>query len=506
MGAKKIRKKYAVLLFIAILMSVTVIGALSNFAIWSKTNRDAETIMNVTTKSEASALDLVLLEIRDSMDTVGAYVSARVTSANVDSSHKTTEEDLDEEIHNLFLTVEHMDGVMGYSIRFAAPYNSKVNGFTFQRGSTAEPFHPVNATDGEGSPRPAEEDDWYEPVTTTGSPIWIPIRECPYADGYILSYAVPIYSGGNLVGAACIDVDFEVLAKPVRNISIFDNGYAYLTDAAGKVYYHPLIGYGVLLTEDKDDVPEVDAALADTSNHEKLITYTYKGQKKRMAFQTLINGMRLVVTANEEDVMRETLALTWNIVIAATIITIVFMSIAMLLERRTMSPALNRIDNLAHLDGLTGLQNRTSFLEAQSQLDERIKQGEASFGVVMFDANNLKRINDEYGHTMGDVYLLSVVEMIQSCFPGCQAYRIGGDEFVVLVDTEESLREAPENLEASYLWQAKRKEQKKDPWETPSAAGAFVAYDSKAHHDFAEVLSEADQLMYRKKQEMKSSD
>ena len=225
-----------------------------------------------------------------------------------------------------------------------------------------------------------------------------------------------------------------------------------------------------------------------------------------MAFQALINGMRLVVTANEEDVMRETLTLTWDIVVAAAIITIVFIGIAMLLEKRTMSPALNRIDNLAHLDGLTGLQNRTSFLEMQNQLDGRIKQGEASFGVVMFDANNLKRINDEYGHKMGDLYILSVVEMIQSCFTGCQAYRIGGDEFVVLVDTEESLREAPEKLEACYLWQARYKEQKKDPWEMPSAAGAFVAFDPKAHHDFAEVLAEADQLMYRKKQEMKNAD
>ena len=47
----------------------------------------------------------------------------------------------------------------------------------------------------------------------------------------------------------------------------------------------------------------------------------------------------------------------------------------------------------------------------------------------MFDANDLKMINDRYGHKRGDSYLLGVVEMIQDCFPGCQVYRIGGDEF-----------------------------------------------------------------------------
>ena len=45
----------------------------------------------------------------------------------------------------------------------------------------------------------------------------------------------------------------------------------------------------------------------------------------------------------------------------------------------------------------------------------------------LFGENDLKLINDRYGHKRGDSYLLGVVEMIQDCFPGCQVYRIGGD-------------------------------------------------------------------------------
>ncbi len=309
--------------------------------------------------------------------------------------------------------------------------------------------------------------------------------------GYILSYAVPIYFGDELVGAACVDVDFEVLAKPVRDISIFGGGYAYLTDNKGKVYYHPVIGYGVLLTEDDDDVPEVDAALADTSNHGKLITYEYHGHQKRMAFQSLINEMRLVVTANEEDVMRETLTLTRNIIIAAVIIIVGFMILALMLEKWTMHPALDKMDSLAHLDGLTGLLNMTSFLETQEFQNKKITEGTAAFGLVMLDANGLKEINDKYGHKMGDIYLLSVVEMIQECFSGCRAYRIGGDEFVVLAEGEEALRSLPDCLEGSYTWQKNRRKENKKPWETPSVAGALSIFDPQIHHNFGEVLSSA---------------
>ena len=300
-----------------------------------------------------------------------------------------------------------------------------------------------------------------------------------------------------------MDVDFEVLAKPVRELSLFGKGYAYLTDDKGTVYYHPLIGYGTLLTQDDEDVPEVDNALGDTSNHGKLITYTYKGQKKKMAFKSLINDMRLVVTANEEDVLRETNALIRNVVLSAAGIMILFMYLALMMEKRTMHPALDKMDSLAHLDGLTGVRNKTSFLETQAYLNQKIRDGNADFGFVMFDANNLKMINDHYGHRMGDAYLLSVVEMIQDSFPGCQAYRIGGDEFVVVLEGKDALDTAADRLDFAYTWQEKRKTEKREPWETPSVAGAFVCFDPQVHHSSEEVLAAADTLMYQKKEQMK---
>ena len=334
-------------------------------------------------------------------------------------------------------------------------------------------------------------------------PVWIPIRGCSYTGGYIFSYAVPIFFDDGLVGVACVDVDFEVLGKPVRDISLFENGYAYLTDDQGTVYYHPLIGYGVLLTEDDDDVPEVDKALADTSNHGELIRYEYKGQKKTMAFQALINEMRLVITANEEDVERETVMLIRNIVLSAFAIMFVFVLFALMLEKCAMHPVLDKMDSMAYLDGLTGTRNRTSFFEIQAELNKKIREGKAAFGFIMFDANNLKTINDLYGHKMGDVYLLSVVEMIQDCYPGDQLFRIGGDEFVVLAEGQDSMKIAENHLNLTYVWQEKRREEKREIWEKPSVAAAFVAYDPNLHKSAEDVLAAADKLMYQKKKAMK---
>lgn len=508
MKKKTIQKWYAVLVFFAVLLSVSVVGTIGIVTLWDKINRDVVTVMNLTTESKADEMDLILLKIRDAADTVGAYVGARVASSNQQIDSDAIARGLDVEIHELFQsTAETIEGAVGYCMRFEAPYDYLVRGFSFRKNVNTSSFSPVtdkssvwvSCTDDSNA-------EWYELAKNAGSPVWIPIRENPYSDGYIFSYAVPVYFNDGLVGVACVDVDFEVLAKPVREVSIYENGYAYLTNDQGRVYYHPKIGYGVLLTEDEDDVPEVDAALADTSTHGKLISYEYQGQKKDMTFKSLINDMRLVVTANKSDVERESNILIRNIILSSVALLIIVVFIALLLERRMMHPVLDNMDDLAHLDGLTGLLNRTSFLELQSLLNRKIQEGTADFGFVMFDANNLKLINDRYGHKEGDIYLLSLVEMIQDVFPGYQSYRIGGDEFVTLIEGEASMKDVEQRMQNIHSWQENRNKEPREIWEKPSVASAFVRFDPQLHHSAEEVLAESDAKMYRNKQEMKKQE
>ncbi|MCR5814861.1 MAG: diguanylate cyclase [Desulfovibrio sp.] len=493
------------MVLLAIMLSVGVIGAFGIYTIWGKTSRDVVTIMNLTTESKAVGMDYALLKIKDPVDTVAAYVGARVATADKNLDEAAIKKGLEDEILELCQSsLNGMEGIVGYHIFFVKPFDAMIKRIAFQKGMKDADFYDASDTLNQLDPKDINGTlYWINYTATKRGPVWTSMRKCHYRDGYIFSYMVPIYFNDELVGVAGADVDFNVLAHFVREVSLFGGGYAYLTDEKGKVYYHPLIGYGTLLTEDEEDVPEVDSALGDTSSHGKLITYKYKGQVKKMAFKSLINGMRLVVTANEQDVLRETTVLIWRTVLAAVVIILFFIFLALIMEKRTMHPALDKLDSLAHLDGLTGVWNKTSFLEVQGHLNQTVHNGKAVFGFVMFDLNNLKAINDQYGHKMGDAYLLSAVEMIQDCFPGSQIYRIGGDEFVVVLENEESLRTADQSLELTYSWQRSRKQEKKEPWETPSVAGAFVAFNSQEHQSSEEVLAEADALMYQKKQQMK---
>ena len=88
---------------------------------------------------------------------------------------------------------------------------------------------------------------------------------------------------------------------------------------------------------------------------------------------------------------------------------------------------------MAFQDGLTGLYNRAAFMEEQKQIDRNRKKYQNVI-CICADVNNLKQINDEDGHLIGDQVLCRVAAYLRDFFsPYGKVFRIGGDEFVVLI-------------------------------------------------------------------------
>ena len=90
---------------------------------------------------------------------------------------------------------------------------------------------------------------------------------------------------------------------------------------------------------------------------------------------------------------------------------------------------------MAYTDSLTGVKNMHSYFEAEGKLDRRIAANEVEeFGVIVFDLNDLKIINDTQGHDAGDLYIKAACKLICTTFDHSPVFRIGGDEFVVILE------------------------------------------------------------------------
>lgn len=90
---------------------------------------------------------------------------------------------------------------------------------------------------------------------------------------------------------------------------------------------------------------------------------------------------------------------------------------------------------LTYTDALTGLPNRARFNQV---LSETFSASSSSWGILLADIDNLKLINDTFGHAAGDALIKVVADRISAAAGTATAFRLGGDEFAVIVsDTED---------------------------------------------------------------------
>lgn len=89
----------------------------------------------------------------------------------------------------------------------------------------------------------------------------------------------------------------------------------------------------------------------------------------------------------------------------------------------------------AQHDGLTGCLNRRSFDQRVAELVSRYAGTRKRFSLMLFDLDNFKRINDSYGHQVGDRVLMAFAQRCQAMLrPEDELARFGGEEFVVVLD------------------------------------------------------------------------
>lgn len=105
-------------------------------------------------------------------------------------------------------------------------------------------------------------------------------------------------------------------------------------------------------------------------------------------------------------------------------------------EREEREKNLRSAQRLARLDVLTGIRNKNAFAEYIEDIKKKIGPGPEhfSFGIVMCDVNDLKLMNDTRGHSFGDEALMRASRMICEIYDHSSVFRIGGDEFVVILD------------------------------------------------------------------------
>ncbi len=386
---------------------------------------------------------------------------------------------------------------------------------------------------------------WFTVPKYEGKPIWLPPYITDNLNKRVISYNIPISWKGRFVGVVGIEIDYSTMAEQVSSIRLYKNGYAFLSDAEGNLFYHPRIDVTELTEETKPKVPE--GAVGEST----FLQYTFDGVDKQAAWQPLSNGMRLNVTvpvSETEGDWKELISNILNVAIGVLFASSIF---TMYYTKRIIKPledlteaaeqvdkgdynisldydrndevgrlmgtfkrmALHMKENIsalnrrAYVDALTSVRNKWAYAsyidELQVCLDEDKEKME--FAVGVFDCDDLKQINDKYGHDKGDIYLKIASGLMCRVFQHSPVFRIGGDEFSVILENDAFLDK--ETLIKEFKWaMAETNASAQNPWEQVRVSFGIAVYDPEQDGAVIDVVRRADKNMYENKRNRKTED
>lgn len=360
-------------------------------------------------------------------------------------------------------------------------------------------------------------------------------------DIYMISYVIPIYKGDTLIGVVGMDIDFKYISSLIDSISVYDTGYAFLADEDFRIAYHKNIVKGQSVKELSEALG--DETAGDFSETNDVYYYKFNGIEKKIVFRGLENDMFLAVTAPVSEIDATERSLIEKIIQFTILIALIFILVSSFIAKTLIRPLkelnnaaeeiakgnldvtlvtktkdeigtltnslrdtahelkkqITYINELAFTDTLTGIGNNAAYLRDVMVLKEAIAKGTADFSMAIIDVNNLKYINDNFGHDNGNILIILAVNTAISTFGKDRVYRIGGDEFAVLMNGVDET--TAKLLAERYLLMLKEIEGQI----VVSAAIGTATYDSGRDDSFDKVFKRADEEMYRRKAEMKQN-
>ena len=157
-------------------------------------------------------------------------------------------------------------------------------------------------------------------------------------------------------------------------------------------------------------------------------------------------------------------------------------------------------------DSLTGVANRELYERKTGIINGNIQNDPQSvhFVICECDLNNLKVINDTYGHESGDFYIKACCKVICNFFKHSPVFRTGGDEFVIILQNEdyENYEQIKKDINDFVMSEVRKSS---SILEKISFAAGFSKFNSKTDKTVGDVLNRADFEMYIHKKCVKSN-
>lgn len=544
---KSIQTKFIILILGCVLLSSLVIGGAGILNSKRVVDEDSSRIMNLLCSEKANSINALLSRIEQSVNTLSVYALGQLDNVEALKTDDAYIEDYTKRVQTVAINAaNNTEGALAVYLRFNPEFTAPTSGLFWSKTALDGSFQELVPTDfSQYSPEDVEHVGWYYIPVKSGKATWM----TPYMNQNIkvemISYVIPLYMDNVTVGVIGMDIDFKVITDIVDQTRVYDSGYAFLTDSQANVLYHKEIASGTSLGSLENSLIPVGEEIKNGGSGSFLFPYSWRGERKRMALCSLDNGMRMAVTAPALEIDSDKNSLIWQISVAVIFIGGLSVFVTITMTRRLIKPLkelnvaaqkiaegdlsvslthqtkdevgtladsfqqtvnhlqkyIDYINGLAYRDGLTGVKNKTAYQETANRIEEQTRVGRPEFAVVVLDINNLKVVNDTHGHDFGDMLIIDACKIICKVFKRSPVYRIGGDEFVVILENNDYGRYA--DLLTLFQEEMDSYNSSVRTGSTISIARGIAIYEENMDLTFQDVFKRADDAMYQNKKAMK---
>lgn len=356
-----------------------------------------------------------------------------------------------------------------------------------------------------------EERPWY--INAKADPGRVTVTD-PYVDAMtghtLISLSKMLHDEKSVVA---MDVELDYLQKEIEELSAqSDSDMAIVLDRNCQVVAHSdraEIGKNYL--EEKETLGgAIVEAMSNTD--EEFFPLEYKDDEYIVYRFKVVDDWTCLSVLNTTAVFSQ-MRSTRNLTIAAVALIIAALLFLMrwnainnrkarqleagILERESR---IGEISEVAFRDPLTHVGTKAAFDQFSEEIEHDIRTGkQGAFSVVIMDINDLKKINDSYGHEKGDTYIIGCCKIFCETYKHSRVFRVGGDEFVaVLMGADRDNRsELISCIRAEFAESSA--DEDRTPYERYCASVGMADF-SVGDHDVNMVLKRADRAMYAEKQ------
>ena len=536
---RSLRTKISLLTLAITVVAVVVVTLTSVLFIRNTEHRKSDQLLLLLCETGERNLDYYFNSVEKSVKKMASYTEKDLDGLDDEQllAHTERVKEYFDEIAG------KTNGVLTYYYRIDPAVSEKAKGFWFTN-LDGKDFVEHEVTDiSQYDTEDTSKLVWFTVPKHTGNGVWLPPYLTESLDNVrVISYNVPIYYRGQFVGVIGIEIDHSMMAEQVQSIKLYNNGYAFLTDAEGSLIYHPRIDLAKLTDDEKPVMPE------GVMSESTFTTYTFDGVEKEAAWLKLTNGMRLYVSVPETETEGDWQQLITRVLIVGAIVVVlagilihfVMGSITKPLKQLTeaakladegnydftleyhgndevgtltktfrrmadhMKEHISDLNKRAYVDALTGVRNKGAFANYLDEMQKKLDEGaeDTEFAIGVFDCDDLKTVNDRYGHDKGDIYLKTASRMICKVFQHSPVFRIGGDEFAVILRNDD-YRYREELVAAFEKASAATRAETDKAWEQVSVTIGIAEYDTAQDHSVIDTMRRADKVMYINKRKKK---